>query len=81
MPGTGATIHWHGLHQRNTPYMDGVPQITQCPIESSTTFRYAFNATEPGTQFYHSHSGKFIPFCPRDPIEIYFFIVLSRLSM
>lgn len=57
MPGTGASIHWHGLHQRETPFMDGVPQITQCPIDASTTFRYAFNATESGTQFYHSHSG------------------------
>lgn len=57
MSGSAASIHWHGIHQRNTPYMDGVPFITQCPILESTTFRYAFEATEPGTQFYHSHSG------------------------
>lgn len=57
MAGTGATIHWHGLHQRETPYMDGVPFITQCPIEAATTFRYSFRASEAGTQFYHSHSG------------------------
>lgn len=57
MGGTSATIHWHGFHQRKTPFYDGVPFITQCPIQFSTTFRYAFEATEPGTQFYHSHSG------------------------
>ncbi|XP_035911110.1 laccase-2-like [Anopheles stephensi] len=57
MAGTAAAIHWHGLHQRATPHMDGVPFITQCPIGFGNTFRYAFLATEPGTQFYHSHSG------------------------
>lgn len=57
MGGTSAAIHWHGFHQRETPFMDGVPFVTQCPIDYSTTFRYAFRATEPGTQFYHSHSG------------------------
>lgn len=29
MSGTSTTIHWHGIHQRSTPYMDGVPFITQ----------------------------------------------------
>ncbi|KAG5677062.1 hypothetical protein PVAND_006846 [Polypedilum vanderplanki] len=57
MGGSAATIHWHGLHQRETPYMDGVPFVTQCPIDFATTFRYSFKATEPGTQFYHSHTG------------------------
>lgn len=57
MGGTSSTIHWHGFHQRKTPFFDGVPFITQCPIPFSTTFRYAFDATEAGTQFYHSHSG------------------------
>ncbi|XP_062546347.1 uncharacterized protein LOC134212466 [Armigeres subalbatus] len=57
MGGTATAMHWHGLHQRETPHMDGVPFITQCPIEFLSTFRYAFWATEPGTQFYHSHAG------------------------
>jgi hypothetical protein len=38
--------------------MDGVPMITQCPIQSETSFRYKFHATNPGTHFYHSHYGK-----------------------
>jgi len=57
MGGTGATIHWHGILQRETPWMDGVPSITQCPIEFATTFRYYFKAADPGTQWYHSHAG------------------------
>lgn len=57
MGGTSATLHWHGIHQRKTPYFDGVPYVTQCPIGFATTFRYEFRATQPGTQFYHSHSG------------------------
>lgn len=57
MGGTSAAIHWHGIHQRETPYFDGVPFVTQCPIDFATTFRYAFRASEAGTQFYHSHSG------------------------
>ncbi|CAG9861309.1 unnamed protein product [Phyllotreta striolata] len=53
----GTTIHWHGQHQVSTPYMDGVPFITQCPIPPHTTFRYTFKATQAGTHFYHSHIG------------------------
>ena len=51
------SIHWHGLHQRGTPWMDGVPMITQCPIVPHTNFTYKFTPTEVGTHWYHSHSG------------------------
>lgn len=57
MSGTSTTIHWHGVLQYHTPYMDGVPMLTQCPIQSPGVFRYAFVARESGTKFYHSHSG------------------------
>ncbi|CAH2239675.1 laccase-2-like [Pararge aegeria] len=53
----GTTVHWHGQHQRGTPYMDGTPYVTQCPILPESTFRYQFNATHSGTHFWHSHSG------------------------
>ncbi|XP_063243590.1 uncharacterized protein LOC134542927 [Bacillus rossius redtenbacheri] len=51
------TIHWHGHHQRGTPYMDGVPYVTQCPIPPKSAFRYQYYATTSGTHFWHSHSG------------------------
>lgn len=53
----GTTIHWHGLHQKKTYFMDGVPHISQCPIPPGHNFRYNFNADNPGTHFWHSHLG------------------------
>ncbi|XP_046396020.1 uncharacterized protein LOC124163273 isoform X2 [Ischnura elegans] len=57
MPEEGASLHWHGLHQRGSPHMDGVPFVTQCPITPGASFVYRFNASSPGTHFWHSHSG------------------------
>lgn len=37
-PESGTTIHWHGLLQKGTPWMDGVPSVTQCPIAPGSTF-------------------------------------------
>lgn len=51
------SIHWHGHHQRGSPYMDGVPFITQCPIPPHHVFRYNYIAATPGTHFWHSHTG------------------------
>ena len=52
-----ATIHWHGLHQNNTPWMDGVDHVTQCGILPGASFRYIFKAIPSGTFWYHSHTG------------------------
>jgi FtsP/CotA-like multicopper oxidase with cupredoxin domain len=49
------SVHWHGVAVRND--MDGVPGVTQAPIEPGATFTYAFTAPDPGTYFYHPHSG------------------------
>ena len=49
------TIHWHGIALRND--MDGVPDVTQAPIEPGGTFVYEFTAPDPGTYFYHPHTG------------------------
>ncbi|XP_064606091.1 uncharacterized protein LOC135470972 [Liolophura sinensis] len=53
----GISIHWHGLHQMNSPHMDGVPFVTQCPILPGQTFTYFFRAHPKGTFWYHSHMG------------------------
>lgn len=34
MHGQGLTLHWHGIHQKNTPWMDGVGMVT---LDSKTT--------------------------------------------
>ncbi|CAG9818287.1 unnamed protein product [Phaedon cochleariae] len=57
MGSESTTMHWHGQHQKDTPYMDGVPFVTQCPILPHDTFRYTFRATQAGTHFWHSHIG------------------------
>ncbi|XP_062597128.1 uncharacterized protein LOC134258593 isoform X2 [Saccostrea cucullata] len=51
------SIHWHGLPQKGTPYMDGVGFVTQCPINPGQTFTYTFKARPSGTYWYHSHVG------------------------
>ncbi|XP_028396905.1 laccase-like [Dendronephthya gigantea] len=51
------SIHWHGMHQRNVPWMDGVANITQYPIHKGGKFRYIFRAHPSGTHWYHSHVG------------------------
>jgi FtsP/CotA-like multicopper oxidase with cupredoxin domain len=52
------SIHWHGLSQYNTFYMDGVSRVTQCPIGPGDSFTYEFQVTELGTHWYHAHSGE-----------------------
>lgn len=54
-PEDGTSIHWHGLLQKETPWMDGVPSISQCPIAPKSTFEYRFRADIYGTSWYHSH--------------------------
>lgn len=51
------TIHWHGLPQKGSAFMDGVPFISQCPIKSGQHFIYNFTASPKGTYWYHSHMG------------------------
>ena len=53
----GTSIHWHGMQQKNTPWMGGVGYITQCPIGPGTSFRYIFEAKPSGTFWYHSQTG------------------------
>ncbi|RHZ61559.1 hypothetical protein CDV55_102482 [Aspergillus turcosus] len=52
------TIHFHGLFQNGTNWMDGVPGITQCPIPPGQSFLYNFTVDNQfGTFWYHSHVG------------------------
>ena len=48
------TIHFHGLTVPNS--MDGVPFLTQPPVEPGQTFTYSFTIVDPpGTYMYHTH--------------------------
>lgn len=47
------TLHWHGI---NVPSpMDGVPGISEDPIQPGKSFTYEFIAGPSGTRWYHSH--------------------------
>ena len=48
-------IHWHGIHQHETPFSDGFPTISQCPIPAGSQMQYQFYANPPGTTFWHAH--------------------------
>ncbi|MFA5860479.1 MAG: multicopper oxidase domain-containing protein [Candidatus Thermoplasmatota archaeon] len=51
--GFNHTIHWHGV---DVPWqMDGVPFMTQKPVEAGETFTYDFIAKPAGTYWYHCH--------------------------
>ena len=38
----GVKVHWHGMHQKGRPWMDGVGFVSQAPITPGATFQYRF---------------------------------------
>jgi FtsP/CotA-like multicopper oxidase with cupredoxin domain len=48
------SVHWHGLRIPNP--MDGVPGMTQSPIEPDGQFLYDFSPPDAGTFWYHTHN-------------------------
>lgn len=54
-PEEGTSLHWHGMLQAGTPWYDGVPSVSQCPIAPGGSFTYLFQASVYGTSWYHSH--------------------------
>ena len=51
------TIHFHGMHQKKTPWSDGVAFVSQCPILPGQIYTYKFYGKPFGTSFYHAHIG------------------------
>src|SRR5690554_4523568 len=49
------TVHWHGMYQTNTWQSDGVPSVTQPPIEPGESYTYRFVADRAGSLWYHCH--------------------------
>jgi len=87
------TIHWHGIEVPNA--MDGVPDVTQKPIQPGETFTYEFIAKPAGTFMYHSHfegdvqvgTGLYAPFiiepkqetAPRPDVDVTLMLAESRV--
>ncbi|WP_433173715.1 multicopper oxidase family protein [Actinoallomurus sp. CA-150999] len=67
------TVHWHGLALRND--MDGAPDLTQSAVKAGQTFSYRFVAENPGTYWFHPHTGVqldrglYAPLIVEDPSE------------
>jgi len=47
------TLHWHGL--RIPVGMDGVPGVSQAPVQPGAQFTYEFTPPDAGTFWYHPH--------------------------
>lgn len=47
------SVHWHGIRLPNA--MDGVPYMTQPPVQPGDSFTYAFQPPDTGTFFFHPH--------------------------
>ena len=52
---TETTLHFHGISQAKTPWADGVPGLSQKPIQPGESFLYKWEADEAGTYWYHAH--------------------------
>ena len=67
------SVHWHGIALRND--MDGVPGLTQDPVPARGRFDYSFTVPDPGTYWFHPHSGLqldnglYAPLIVEDPAE------------
>ncbi|KAJ4416463.1 hypothetical protein N0V82_006728 [Gnomoniopsis sp. IMI 355080] len=59
MPNTTTSIHWHGINQYNSTWMDGVAGISQCGIPAAGgSWTYEFTlADQRGTYWWHAHTG------------------------
>lgn len=49
------TVHWHGVYQTKSWRSDGVPNVTQLPIEPGESYVYKFITDKPGSLWYHCH--------------------------
>ncbi|HSM07322.1 MAG TPA: multicopper oxidase family protein, partial [Longimicrobiales bacterium] len=47
------TVHWHGLRLDNR--FDGIPFVTQDPVQPGETFVYQVHFPDPGLYWYHPH--------------------------
>lgn len=64
------SLHWHGLYVPNKE--DGVPFLTQMPIQPGAEYVYKFPIIQSGTHWYHSHSGM------QEQIGMYGMLILKK---
>lgn len=77
LPNATTSVHFHGIDQRRTNWMDGVAGVTQCGIPPGGEWTYEFAVDgQRGTFWYHAHAavqytdGLYGPIVVRDPREL-----------
>lgn len=66
------SIHFHGINQRGTPYMDGMPGVNQWPIPPGGSFFYNFSVPDQyGQYWYHAHFKEYLSDGVRGPIYVH----------
>ncbi|KAI0599387.1 multicopper oxidase-domain-containing protein [Biscogniauxia sp. FL1348] len=77
MANWSTSIHWHGIDQKRTTWMDGVTGVSQCGIPPGQNFTYEFQVTgQRGTFWWHAHlsvqytDGIYGPIIIHDPEEM-----------
>ncbi|OTA94787.1 putative multicopper oxidase [Hypoxylon sp. CO27-5] len=77
MANSSTSIHWHGINQRGSTWMDGVAGISQCGIPPGESFTYEFRIDDQrGTFWWHAHTsiqysdGAYGAIVIRDPDEM-----------
>ncbi|KAI1079514.1 hypothetical protein F5B20DRAFT_571008 [Whalleya microplaca] len=78
MRGNASTsVHWHGINQLRTTWMDGVAGVSQCGIPPGRDFTYEFQVQDQrGTYWWHAHlsvqysDGAYGPIVIHDPEEM-----------
>ncbi|KAJ0117876.1 diphenol oxidase [Diaporthe amygdali] len=77
LPNATTSVHFHGIDQRRTNWMDGVAGVTQCGIPPGGEWTYEFVVDgQRGTFWYHAHAavqytdGLYGPIVVRDPREL-----------
>ncbi|KAI0388836.1 multicopper oxidase [Xylariaceae sp. FL0594] len=77
MANGSTSIHWHGIDQKNTTWVDGVTGVSQCGIPPRRDFTYEFRLDgQRGTFWWHAHTsiqysdGLYGPIVIHDPDEI-----------
>ncbi|ROT37827.1 iron transport multicopper oxidase FET3 [Sodiomyces alkalinus F11] len=65
------SVHFHGLFQNGTNYMDGAVGVTQCAIPPGSSLTYDIKFEQPGTYWYHAHNDGQYPEGFRAPVVVH----------
>ncbi|KAI1500861.1 Cupredoxin [Biscogniauxia marginata] len=64
-------LHFHGINQINSNFMDGAAGSNQCPVPPEYSISYSFLADSAGTYWYHSHNMGQYPDGLRGPLIVH----------